>query len=136
LLHKVVPNILERQFKAARPGKKFCIDITYIPVREGSQKWVYACVIVDLFNREAVAYATGIKQDIHLVFRAVHDLKEKGFEKGAILHSDQGFQFTSPRYRTYLEELGLTQSMSRRGNCWDNACIENFFSHFKCEMPH
>src|SRR5699024_603033 len=96
-LHHIVPNILDRQFDAKKPGKKFCVDITYIPVKKGKVKWVYACVIIDLFNREAVAYATSINQDIELVFRAVHQLKEKGFEKGAILHSDQGFQFTNPR---------------------------------------
>ena len=65
----------------------------------------------------------GTNQNIGLEFRAVQSLKEKGFAKGVILHSDQGFQFTNPRYRTYLGELGLTQSISRRGNCWDNACI-------------
>lgn len=134
-LHDKVPNVLERQFKAVKPGRKFCVDITYIPVKKGRMRWVYACVIIDLFNREVVASVTSTNQDINLVFQAVHCLKEKGFEKGAILHSDQGFQFTNPRYRTYLKELGITQSMSRRGNCWDNACIENFFSHLKSEMP-
>jgi len=101
---------------------------------ELKKKVVQLYIIIDLFNREAAANATVTKQDIDLVFRAVQSLKERGFAKRAILHSDQGFQFTNPRYRANIEELGLTKSMSSRVNCWDNACIENFFSHLKTEL--
>lgn len=134
-LHTTIPNILDRNFTAMHTGIKLAIDITYIPVKKGNQKWVYCCAIKDLCNDEIVGYSSGTNQDMSLVYRAIESLKEKGFAKGAILHSDQGFQFTNPRYREYLTELGITQSMSRKGNCWDNACIENFFSHMKCEMP-
>lgn len=71
-----------------------------------------------------------------MVNRALDELKKKGFAKEAILHSDQGFQFTNPAHIMRLKRMGITQSISRRGNCWDNACIENFFGHMKCEMYH
>lgn len=133
--HAIIPNILNRNFKAVRPGIKFSIDITYIPVSRGNQKWVYLCAIKDLFNGEIVAYSMDTSQKTKLVYQTLEKLKEKGFEKGAILHSDQGTQFTNPGYQMRVKKMDLTQSMSRRGNCWDNACIENFFSHLKVEMP-
>ncbi|MCH1627993.1 IS3 family transposase [Fredinandcohnia quinoae] len=132
--HGEFPNILNRNFKAIKSGIKLAIDITYVEVKKGSQKWMYVCAIKDLFNGEIVSYSIGQSQNMGLVFRALEDLKKKGFEKGAIIHSDQGIQFTNPGYIKRLEKMGLTQSMSRRGNCWDNACIENFFGHLKCEM--
>lgn len=132
--HGTIPNILNQNFKAIKPGIKFAIDITYLEVKKGNQKWVYACAIKDLYNEEIVAFSTGTSQETALVHRALDQLKKKGFAKGAILHSDQGFQFTNPSYIMRLKGMGITQSMSRRGNCWDNACIENFFGHLKCEM--
>lgn len=134
--HGTIPNILNRNFKAIKSGIKLAIDITYIEVKKGSKKWMYVCAIKDLFNGEIVCYSIGQSQDMELVFRALNQLKKKGFEKGAILHSDQGIQFTNPGYIKRLEKMEITQSMSRRGNCWDNACIENFFGHLKCEMYH
>lgn len=134
--HAIVPNILDRNFTAIHPRKKFCIDITYIPVSRKHQKWVYLCAIKDLFNGELVAYSMDTTQKVDLVYEALDMLKEKGFAKEAILHSDQGTQFTNPGYRMRVKNMGLTQSMSRKGNCWDNACIENFFSHLKVEMPY
>lgn len=132
--HGTIPNILNRNFKANKPGIKFSVDITYVEVKKGNQKWMYVCAIKDLFNGEIVAYSIGTSQEMSLVHRALDELKKKGFAKGAILHSDQGFQFTNPAYIMRLKRMGITQSMSRRGNCWDNACIENFFGHLKCEM--
>lgn len=132
--HGKIPNILNRNFKANKPGIKFSIDITYVEVKKGNQKWVYVCAIKDLFNGEIVSYSIGTSQEMGLVHRALDELKKKGFAKGAILHSDQGFQFTNPAYIMRLKRMGITQSMSRRGNCWDNACIENFFGHMKSEM--
>ncbi|MFA9560698.1 IS3 family transposase, partial [Evansella sp. AB-rgal1] len=114
--------------------RKLAIDITYVEVKKGSQRWMYVCAIKDLYNGEIVAYSIGTSQETKLVYRALDKLKKKGFAKGAILHSDQGSQFTNPGYMKRLEGLELTQSMSRRGNCWDNASIENFFSHMKTEM--
>jgi putative transposase len=133
--HGSIRNILNRDFNANKPGVKFCIDITYVKVRKPFVRWAYVCAIKDLFNNEIVAYKVGPHQGLTLVMEAINQLKEKGFEKGAIIHSDQGFQFTNPTYIKKVESYGLIQSMSRRGNCWDNACIENFFGHLKCEMP-
>jgi putative transposase len=133
--HGSFRNILNRDFNANKPGVKFCIDITYVKVRIPFVRWAYVCAIKDLFNNEIVAYKVGPHQGLTLVMEAINQLKEKGFEKGAIIHSDQGFQFTNPTYIKKIESYGLIQSMSRRGNCWDNACIENFFGHLKCEMP-
>src|SRR5699024_7235679 len=76
----------------------------------------------------------GTSQEMSLVHRALDELKKKGFAKGAILHSDQGFQFTNPAYIMCLKRMDITQSMSRRGNCWDNACIENFIGNMKSEI--
>ncbi|TDQ32177.1 IS3 family transposase, partial [Aureibacillus halotolerans] len=89
----------------------------------------------DLFHGEIVAYSTGTSQDMALVYRALTKLKHRGgYKKRALIHSDQGIQFTNAGYQKRLADMTLTPSMSRRGNCWDNACIENFFSHLKSEM--
>lgn len=133
--HGTIPNRLKRKFKVNMPGKKFCIDITYIEVKKPFKRWLYLCAIKDLYNHEIVAYSMGTNQGMQLVYSALQQLKEKGFKQGALLHSDQGFQFTNPSFIKRVANYGLTQSMSRRGNCWDNACIENFFGHLKCEMP-
>jgi len=133
-INKKVPNLLDRNFKAKKPGMKFSIDITYLPVKKGPNKFIYLCAIKDLYHDEIVAYSIGARQDLELVYEALERLKEKKFVKGAILHSDQGVQFTNSGYQMRVKEMGLTPSMSRKGNCWDNACIENFFSHFKCEI--
>ncbi|WP_085993458.1 IS3 family transposase [Oceanobacillus senegalensis] len=132
--HGNIPNLLNRNFKAIKPGIKFAIDITYVPVKKGPQKWEYVCAIKDLYNGEIVSQAMGSSQELKLVHRALDGLKKKGYVKGAILHSDQGFQFTHHGYINRLKRMDITQSMSRRGNCWDNACIENFFGHLKNEM--
>ena len=132
--HGRIPNILNRNFQASRPGIKLAIDITYLDVEQGNQRWVYFCAIKDLYNGEIVASSRGTSQGMKLVYKALDNLKKNGFVQGAILHSDQGTQFTNPGYIKRLENMGITQSMSRRGNCWDNACIENFFSHLKSEM--
>lgn len=134
--HGNIPHLLNRNFKAIKPGIKFAIDITYVEVKQGTQKWMYVCAIKDLYNGEIVSRSIGSSQELKLVHKALDELKKKRYMKGAILHSDQGFQFTHPSYIRRLKDMGLTQSMSRRGNCWDNACIENFFGHLKSEMYH
>jgi len=133
--HIVVDNILNRNFKALKPGIKFVVDITYLEIVKPAKKFIYLCAIKDLYNNEIVAYSIGRYQTVSLVFEALNILKEKGFVKGAIIHSDQGSQFTNPQYMNRLKDYHLTQSMSRRGNCWDNACIESFFGKLKTEMP-
>lgn len=130
-----IGNLLNRNFKALKPGIKFCVDITYLEILKPKKDFLFLCSIIDLYNNEVVAYSIGEHQATGLVKEAVEKLAVHGFEKGAILHSDQGVQFTNFGYQSLLKNMHLTQSMSRRGNCWDNACIESFFGKLKTEMP-
>jgi putative transposase len=124
-------NVLNRNFKAEKPNQKWVTDITYIPTTEG---WAYLSTIKDLFDGFIVAHRLGHQQSVALVTDTLEEAKEK--EKvtdGLILHSDQGHQYTSHRYFVLTNQYNITPSMSRRGNCWDNAPMENFFGHLKEE---
>jgi len=122
----VFQNVLNREFAAETVLKKLVTDITF--VRIGHQ-FVYLSVILDLCNNEVVAWEMSACNDLQLVIRTVEHVNAKG----AILHSDQGYQYTTKTYKKILEEKELIGSHSRRGNCYDNACIESFFSHLKTE---
>ncbi|EST53006.1 integrase [Brevibacillus panacihumi W25] len=122
----VFPNVLNREFTADTILKKFVTDITYVRVEHD---FVYLSVILDLCNNEVVAWEISTRNDLQLVLDTVKQLDAKD----AILHSDQGFQYTTKSYSNLLEEKKLIGSHSRRGNCFDNACIESFFSHLKTE---
>jgi putative transposase len=119
-------NILNRDFTAEAARTKLVTDITY--VRTGHD-FVYLSVILDLFNNEVLAWELSARNDLQLVLDTVKQLDVKG----ALLHSDQGFQYTTKSYANLLDEHELKGSHSRRGNCFDNACIESFFSHLKTE---
>ena len=123
----IFPNLLRRDFQSAGPGKKLATDITYLPTLTG---FVYLSAIQDLFNNEIVAYSFSTRNTLDLAFASLDKLPTM---PGAILHSDQGFQYTHKLYQVELERLGLRGSHSRRGNCLDNACMESFFSHLKTE---
>lgn len=123
-------NVLNRDFTSEKPGEKYATDITYIPI---PNSMVYVSVILDLFNREVVAYKISQSLDATLATDVVISLSEKRMVNGALLHSDQGIHYTNKSYQSLLKEKGITLSMSRKGNCWDNAIMENFFSHLKCE---
>lgn len=127
----VNPNRLERQFSAEAPLKKLVTDITYLRVGE---RFFYLSAVQDLFNNEIVAWQVSAQNDLSLVMSTVENLCNKREMNGSILHSDQGFQYTSTHYNKRLNEYGVLGSHSRRGNCLDNACIESFFSHLKTEM--
>ncbi len=124
------PNRLKRQFKACGPNQKLVTDITY--VTDGS-RFYYLSVIQGLFNNEVVSWQLSKRNDLQLVLDTVEKwtMKKDIFE--AVLHSDQGFQYTSKRYNSRLEANQVKGSHSRKGNCLDNACIESFFSHLKTE---
>ncbi len=126
----VYPNRLERQFHAEAPLRKLVTDITYI--RVGDQ-FIYLSAIQDLYNNEIVAWQLSERNDLALVTRTVDMLSEKTDLTGVLLHSDQGFQYTFKPFNRKLTKLGILGSHSRRGNCFDNACIESFFSHLKTE---
>ncbi|WP_339166293.1 IS3 family transposase [Paenibacillus sp. FSL R5-0341] len=128
---RVAENLLKRDFSAEKPNHKWVTDITQYRVGE---RWIYLSAIKDLFNNEIVAYEIGERNDNELVLRTF----SKAFAKqkdvtGLVVHSDQGFQYTSHAYHDMLPKVGARISMSRRGNCYDNASMESFFSHLKTE---
>lgn len=123
-------NLLNRNFKADKPGEKYVTDITYIPTQ---RKMMYLCIILDLFNNQPVAWNISDSQDKSLSINTIKALSKQYNLRGAIIHSDQGIHFTCKDYVDLLESYGVKQSMSRKGNCWDNAVAESFFSHYKCE---
>lgn len=131
-LGRIAPNILNREFKADRPSQKWATDVTEFKVRG---KKLYLAPIIDLFNQEIISYEVTDRP----VFKAVMDMVKKSLPlvKGSaqlVLHSDQGWQYQMQKYQQLLRENGITQSMSRKGNCLDNAVIENFFGTLKSEL--
>jgi len=123
----VFPDLLCRDFKSIAPGMKLVADITYLPTANG---FIYLSAVQDLYNNEIISYSLSAKNDLALVFAT---LSRTPAMPGAVLHSDQGFQYTHKAYQERLGELQLVGSHSRKGNCLDNACMESFFSHLKTE---
>ena len=126
-------NLLNRQFQSNRPNHKWVTDISYIHTKQGV---LYLSIIRDLYDNSIVAYKTGTEQTINLVLDTIHLAMRKEKKRVAAelqLHSDQGFQYTSQAYFKLTQRYGITPSMSRRGNCYDNAMAENFFSILKTE---
>ena len=129
--HHKYPNLLNRDFKADRANEKWVTDITYIHTRQGV---LYLSAIKDLYDGFIVSYKTATAQTIHLVTETIRSgLKKEKIADGLALHSDQGFQYTSHAYYHLTKDYGMRPSMSRRGNCYDNACMENFFGTLKTE---
>ncbi len=129
-LHRY-PNLLNRNFTADRPNQKWVTDISYIRTGQG---FLYLSIIRDLYDNSIVAYKTGTDQSIHLVLNTIREARRNEKATAELqLHSDQGFQYTSPAYFKLSQEYGITPSMSRRGNPYDNAPAENFFSILKTE---
>ena len=131
-LHKY-ENLLNRQFSADRPNHKWVTDISYIHTGQGV---LYLSMIRDLYDNSIVAYKTASQQTVNLVLDTIRLAMKKEKNRVAAelqLHSDQGFQYTSQGYFNLTQSYGITPSMSRRGNCYDNAMAENFFSILKTE---
>jgi len=129
-LHKY-ENLLNREFQSDKPNQKWVTDISYIHTAQGV---LYLSMIRDLYDNSIVAYKSGTEQTVNLVLSTVKAAKEKEKVTAELqLHSDQGFQYTSQGYFNLTKEYGITPSMSRRGNCYDNAMAENFFSILKTE---
>lgn len=129
---RIAPNILKRNFKTDQPNKKWATDVTEFNV---SGNKLYLSPIIDLFNGEIISYNISERP----VFAQITDMLKKGLKKiknteNIILHSDQGWQYQMKAYQMLLKEKGIVQSMSRKGNCLDNAVIENFFGTLKSEM--
>ncbi|MBY0596833.1 IS3 family transposase [Bacillus bingmayongensis] len=125
------PNVLNREFKNRKQNEALVTDITYLRIQDGFR---YLSVVQDIYNNEIVSWKISRRNDNELVLDTLENLVQKRDVRGTILHSDQGFQYTSHVYNKRLSDLGIIGSHSRKGNCHDNACIESFFSHFKSEM--
>lgn len=124
-------NLLNRDFNADRPNQKWVTDISYIHTRQGV---LYLSIIRDLFDNSIIAYRTGTEQNVNLVLQTIRDAKKKEKVTAELqLHSDQGFQYTSHGYYHLTKSYNITPSMSRKGNPYDNALAENFFSILKTE---
>jgi transposase InsO family protein len=130
----IAPNLLDRNFTADKPNQKYVGDITYIWTQEG---WLYLATVIDLYSRQVVGWSM---QD-HMQASLVNDallmaLWKRKPAKGLLWHTDRGSQYASDSHRTILKEHGVLQSMSRKGNCWDNAVAESFFHTLKTELTH
>lgn len=132
--YPISPNLLQRQFDVTMPGKVWVGDITYIPTDEG---WLYLAVVKDLCTKQVVGYAFSRYIDTNLTLAALRmAIRRRKPEAGMIFHSDRGSQYASNAYRKELEKHGIISSMSRKGDPYDNAVAENFFSCLKCELVH
>lgn len=128
---KPAANVLSGDFKAARVNKKWVSDVTFIPTRKG---WLYLAVIMDLYSRMIVGWSMGERNDTELIEKALRMAAAHRRDlKGVLLHSDQSVQYTSGSYQRTLNNFGIICSMSRKGNCWDNAPMESFFHSLKTE---
>jgi putative transposase len=126
----LIPNILQRQFTVTRPNKAWVTDITYIRTWPG---WLYLAVVMDLFSRKIVGWSAGPTLHRDLVLNAVVMAVRRRRPRGTLIHSDQGTQYGSDAWRRFCRSSHLEPSMSRKGNCWDNAVAESFFSSLKKE---
>jgi len=134
LSHPVAPNELARDFTATRPNERWVTDITYVWTAEG---WAYVAVILDLFSRAVVGWSVDTTLSTSLPLAALEmAVQRRRPGRGWLHHSDRGCQYTSSEYREKLRDLDVTVSMSRVGNCWDNAVAESFFATLKTELIH
>ena len=130
----VSPNMIGRKFRATKPNQVWVSDITYIATGEG---WLYCAIVKDLFTKKIVGYATGERINTQLVLDALNmAIYRQKPPKGLIFHSDRGVQYTSTAFRSLLNQKGFKQSMTRKGDPYDNAVAENFFSCLKCECVY
>ena len=131
-LGKIAPNVLNRDFKASAPNQKWTTDVTQVKIKD---KKTYLSPILDMFNGEIVSYTISDSPDLKMVMGMLDKaFKERDIHGNLVLHSDQGWHYQHKRYQKVLKERDITQSMSRKGNCLDNAMMENFFGLMKNEL--
>ena len=131
-MHNVAENLLWRQFGAQTPNQNWTTDITYIWV---DKQWLYLATVMDLYSRSIVGWSLDKQMTEMLVIDALKmAFSRRDIEPGLIIHSDRGVQYRSQRYIDYILSHGCKPSMSRKGNCWDNAPMESFFSRLKVEL--
>jgi len=130
----IAPNIINRDFYASNPDEKYVGDITYIPTSEG---WLYLATVIDLYSRKIVGWSMDDRMKVSLVNDALKmALNNRTPSKGLLWHTDRGSQYASYEHKDLLKQYGIVQSMSRRGNCHDNAVAESFFHTLKTELTH
>jgi transposase InsO family protein len=129
--YPIAPNLINREFDVAAPNRVWVSDITYIWTDEG---WYFLCIILDLFSRMAVGWAMDSRITTDLACRALSmAVMHRKPAEGLMFHSDRGVQYAAGLFRDHLETYKMIQSMSRKGDCWDNACAESFFATLKTE---
>ena len=134
LEHRTCENILDREFKQDTPFKTFCTDITYLPF---NHRLAYFSAVKDIATGEIVGWNTSPNLQMNIVFDTLKSLKTNvGSLKNILIHSDQGFHYTNPDFRSDVKDLGMIQSMSRKGRCIDNAPIESLFGHMKDDIDY
>jgi transposase InsO family protein len=136
LEHRTFANQLNREFKQEVPGKVFCTDITFLAF---GGHMAYLSAVKDIASREVVGWNLSQRLEMDIIIDTIKDLKNNkdiGSFEGAIIHSDQGFHYTSPAYIKMISDLKMVQSMSRKGNCIDNAPMESFFGHLKDDVGY
>ena len=127
-------NLLARSFTASKPNQKWVSDITYIEIDQG---WIYLAVIMDLYSRQIIGWAMDDEMKVDLVLDAFNmAVANRSVQPGLLLHSDRGVQYRAWEYTQALETHHIQPSMSRKGNCWDNAAMESFFSRLKVECVY
>lgn len=134
--HRTFGNVLDRSFKQQNPRKVFCTDITYLPF---NRSMAYLSAVKDIASREIVGWNLSQHLEMDIVFDTIRNMennKDMPPLANALIHSDQGFHYTNPGYISKIRELDMVQSMSRKGNCIDNAPVESFFGHFKDEVDY
>jgi transposase InsO family protein len=131
-MNNVSDNLLWRKFGADKPNQKWTTDITYIWV---DKQWLYLATVMDLYSRSIVGWALDSQMTEQLITAALNmAFERRDIEPGLIIHSDRGVQYRSHKYIDFLKSRGCQPSMSRKGNCWDNAPMESFFSRLKVEL--
>ncbi len=130
----IAPNILNRDFYASNPNEKYVGDITYISTGEG---WLYLATVIDLYSRKVVGWSMDDTMKVSLVNDALNmAIRHRKPKQGLVWHTDRGSQYASYSHKDLLEKYNITQSMSRKGNCWDNAVAESFFKSLKNELVY
>jgi len=130
---RLAPNVLNREFSSSAPVRRLVTDITVISCSDG---WLYLSAVMDLYNHEILTHQFSKDVTTSLVVRTIRDLAAKFDVAGILLHSDKGPTYRSYEYQNLLTSLNISPSFSRTGNCWDNAAMESFFGHLKCELGY
>ena len=129
---KIAPNVIDRDFVATAPNQKWTTDVTEVKIKD---RKIYLSPILDMFNGEIISYTISYHPDLKMTMRMLDKaFKKTDIHKGLILHSDQGWHYQHLRYQKALKDRNIIQSMSRKGNCLDNAMMENFFGLMKSEL--